>query len=127
MARKTEGNITSRRKKANSPTETAAAQPATEQTVPEVHNSEIHASEHRSNVTPINVAPVKPAAKKTQNGNVSLDKANLDEEIRRRAYELFLARKGAPGDPAADWIVAEREVRARHARPESALTATHGG
>lgn len=76
-------------------------------------------------MTPINVAPVKPVAKKTQNGNVNLDKANLDEEIRRRAYQLYLERKGAPGDPAADWIVAEREVRVRHARQDSALAATH--
>jgi DUF2934 family protein len=126
MARKTEGNIASRRKKANSPTETAAVQPATEQAVPEVRNPEISASEHRSNVTPINVAPVKPVARKTQNSNVNLDKANLDEEIRRRAYELYQEREGAPGDPAADWTVAEREVRARHARQDSALAATHG-
>jgi hypothetical protein len=126
MARKTEGTIASRRKKANSPTETAAVQPATQQIVPEVRNPEIQAAEHRNNVTPINVAPVKPVAKKTHNGNVTLDKANLDEEIRRRAYELFLARKGAPGDPAADWMIAEREVRARHARQDSALAATQG-
>jgi hypothetical protein len=126
MARKTEGTITSRRKKTNSPTEAAPVQPVTEQTVAEVRNPEIQVSEHRSNVTPINVTPVKPGAKKTQNGNVSLDKANLDEEIRRRAYELFLARKGAPGDPAADWIIAEREVRASYTRQNSALSATQG-
>jgi hypothetical protein len=126
MARKTEGTTTSRRKKANSPAETAAVQPATELNVPEVRNPEVLATEHRSNVTPINVAPVKPVARKTQNGNANLDKVNLDEEIRRRAYELFLARKGAAGDPAADWIVAEREVRARYGRHDSALAATQG-
>jgi hypothetical protein len=126
MARKTEGTTTSRRKKANSATETAVTQPAIEQSVPEVRNPEIQTSEHRNNVTPINVAPTKPVAKKAQNGNVNLDNSNLDEEIRRRAYELFLARKGAPGDPATDWMIAEREVRARHARQDSALAATHG-
>jgi hypothetical protein len=40
---------------------------------------------------------------------------NLDDEIRRRAYELYLQRNGAAGDPNRDWFVAEREVRARHA------------
>jgi hypothetical protein len=35
-----------------------------------------------------------------------------DEEIRRRAYEIFLARNGGPGDALDDWIRAERELRA---------------
>jgi len=33
------------------------------------------------------------------------------DEIRRRAYEIYLARNGAPGDPASDWLHAERELR----------------
>ncbi|MCO6436376.1 MAG: DUF2934 domain-containing protein [Phycisphaerae bacterium] len=32
------------------------------------------------------------------------------EEISRRAYEIFLGRGGAPGDPMADWLQAEREL-----------------
>jgi hypothetical protein len=46
---------------------------------------------------------------------VNTTQANLDEEIRRRAYELYLQRNGKAGDPNRDWFVAEREVRARHA------------
>jgi hypothetical protein len=42
-------------------------------------------------------------------------KQNLDEEIRRRAYELFLQRNGNGGDPNRDWLAAENEVKARHA------------
>lgn len=34
------------------------------------------------------------------------------ERIRMRAYEIFLGRKGAPGDPVTDWLQAERELRA---------------
>ncbi len=34
-----------------------------------------------------------------------------EEQIRVRAYEIYQARKGAPGDPAADWAQAERELR----------------
>lgn len=104
MARKTVGTTTPRGKKTAPGTETPAVQPAPLQVVPEL----------RKNVTPITVA-----AKKTS--------VNLDEEIRRRAYELFLERKGAAGDPALDWLNAEREVRARYGGAnQSALAASQG-
>ena len=38
----------------------------------------------------------------------------LEEEIRQRAYEIYLERNGSPGDQAQDWLIAEREVLARH-------------
>jgi hypothetical protein len=128
MARKTDGTTTPK-KKASAPGEAAAVQPAPAKVTPgvradEIRTPEVRAQEVRSNVTPINVAPVKAAAKKPQPAKV--EGANLDEDIRRLAYELFLQRNGAPGDPAADWIVAEREVRARHASKESALAASQG-
>lgn len=104
MARKTTGNGTPRSKKTTPPTEASAVQPAPLQVVPEV----------RKNVTSINVA-VKKA-------NV-----DLDEEIRQRAYELYLERKGATGDQAQDWLTAEREIRARYAgQNQSALAAGQG-
>jgi hypothetical protein len=34
-----------------------------------------------------------------------------EEDIRRRAYELYEARNGNGGDPVADWYDAERELR----------------
>lgn len=36
------------------------------------------------------------------------------EEIRRQAYELYLARGGIGGDDLSDWLEAERIVRTRH-------------
>lgn len=39
---------------------------------------------------------------------------NMDEEIRRRAYELFEQRGGAPGSEQEDWLRAESEVLARY-------------
>ncbi len=33
------------------------------------------------------------------------------EQIRQRAYEIYLARNCAPGDPVADWLQAEQELR----------------
>ncbi len=36
-----------------------------------------------------------------------------DEEIRTRAYEIYLARGGALGFELDDWLQAERELRPR--------------
>lgn len=46
--------------------------------------------------------------------------ARLEEEIRRRAYEIYLERNGSPGDEHQDWLIAEREVRARHQQQQLA-------
>jgi hypothetical protein len=39
---------------------------------------------------------------------------NLDEEIRRRAYELYQMRGPGGGGEADDWLAAEREVLQRY-------------
>jgi hypothetical protein len=41
---------------------------------------------------------------------------NLEEEIRRRAYELYLQRAGRPGNPHEDWFRAEQQVRMQMAK-----------
>ena len=33
-----------------------------------------------------------------------------DEEIRQRAYEIYLSREGGPGNELEDWLQAEREL-----------------
>jgi hypothetical protein len=35
-----------------------------------------------------------------------------DTDIARRAYQIFLARNGEPGDALADWLQAEEELKA---------------
>lgn len=35
------------------------------------------------------------------------------DRIRIRAYEIFLARNGGPGDATADWCQAERELNGK--------------
>lgn len=40
-------------------------------------------------------------------------RAVTEDEVRRRAYEIFAARAGAPGSPEEDWRMAETELRAR--------------
>jgi hypothetical protein len=78
-------------------------------------------------------APVPPPAVQgaylvSQNGkpaNVVLMDIDLEEEIRRRAYELYLQRRAAAGNENVsgdenqnlqnqDWLLAEREIRARY-------------
>jgi Protein of unknown function (DUF2934) len=44
---------------------------------------------------------------------------NLDEEIRRRAYEIYQQRGSGSGSEAEDWLTAEREIRQRY-RQQSA-------
>ncbi len=39
---------------------------------------------------------------------------NLDDEIRRRAYELFEQRNGGPGSEQEDWLRAETEILSRY-------------
>jgi hypothetical protein len=89
MARKTTGTIATTRKK--------IAQPPTEP-VPEIHTE---VREAPRNAKPANPVPF-----------------NLEEEIRRRAYELYLQRQArvgnVGGDESQDWLIAEREIRSAH-------------
>jgi Protein of unknown function (DUF2934) len=41
----------------------------------------------------------------------SANHAPSHEEIRRRAYEIYLERDGHPGDELDDWLRAERELQ----------------
>jgi hypothetical protein len=49
-----------------------------------------------------------PALAKTR--EVSLGKPARDEEIRRRAYEIYLERGEQSGRELDDWLQAEREL-----------------
>jgi len=99
MARGTTGNsATSSSKKT-----AASIQPAAVQVAPEVPK----------NGKPANLVLVDPP--------VNLE-VNLEEEIRRRAYELYLQRRGTAGNEnvngneGQDWLIAEREIRSQHGR-----------
>jgi len=49
------------------------------------------------------------------------------DSIRLRAYQFYLERGGAPGDPLADWLRAERELIAKapaRRRTTSSLSST---
>jgi hypothetical protein len=104
MARKTTGNTTTTRSKK---VETSV-QPAVVQGSAEVVNPEV-AKEVRRNG--------KPASGTTAKASASIN-VNIEEQIRVRAYELYLERRatsgGDMGDQNQDWLVAEREIRSRH-------------
>lgn len=104
MARKSTGNTTTTRSKK---VETSV-QPAVVQVAAEVVNPEV----------------VKEVCKNGKSASGTAAKApakinvNIEEQIRVRAYELYLERRatsgGDMGDQNQDWLVAEREIRSRH-------------
>ena len=64
------------------------------------------------------VADVRPEVKETKKLSSETRRnvvpINLDEEIRRRAYELYEQRGCTPGHENDDWLVAEREILTRY-------------
>lgn len=108
MARKTTGSTTAKRsKKAEIPVVRADVQVA-----PEVHTEvrtevrkDVPGNGKPAHLVPPNLVPV-----------------NLEEEIRRRAYELYLQRRATAGaengngNENQDWLIAESEIRSRYDR-----------
>jgi DUF2934 family protein len=61
----------------------------------------------KRNVTlELDTSPIQPHAEET-----SANHAPSHEEIRRRAYEIYLERDGLQGDALDDWLRAERELQ----------------
>ena len=94
MARKTTGNNNTRSKKTVPPVAIA-----TEETPSEVRKV------------------VRKNGKAAAQFATTAVPVNLEEEIRRRAYELYLQRRATAGDingdENQDWLVAEREILSR--------------
>jgi hypothetical protein len=53
---------------------------------------------------------------KKPSANVDLNPTNLEQEIRRRAYELYEERGREDGHELDDWLRAEEQVKTRQAR-----------
>lgn len=53
-------------------------------------------------------------------GNGNVDRAELEPEIRQRAYELYEQRGYTNGRAEQDWFEAEQQVLARHAKQHTA-------
>jgi hypothetical protein len=68
--------------------------------------------------TPKTLTNGKSRSKKTvvtTNGNGNSTALPLEDEIRLRAYQLYEERGCTAGDEREDWLVAERQVLAKHA------------
>jgi Protein of unknown function (DUF2934)/Zinc-binding dehydrogenase len=62
------------------------------------------------------MSPSEPGvARRKLHGKIVLQVASREDEIRARAYELFLARGAQPGREMEDWLQAERELTLSHA------------
>ncbi len=48
---------------------------------------------------------------------ISQNHLDMEDRIRRRAYELYLDRGGEPGRELEDWLKAERELLGRARQP----------
>jgi Protein of unknown function (DUF2934) len=103
MARKTTGITTTSRSKKTIVTPPSPVQAATEvlQEVPKQEAPKARNNGKGTNVFAINnVVPI-----------------NIEEQIRRRAYELYLERRATAdsgkGDENQDWLLAEREILSR--------------
>jgi len=107
MARKTTGNTVAKRgKKAEVP-----VAPVEVQVAPEI-NTDVPAEGRKGNPGNGKRANIVPG---TVPRNVPV---NMEEEIRRRAYELYLQRRatagGEYGNKDQDWLIAEREILSRY-------------
>ena len=46
----------------------------------------------------------------TKSKSPSTKKLSSQQKIAQRAYEIYLERNGAPGNPLEDWVRAEHEI-----------------
>jgi hypothetical protein len=67
--------------------------------------------------TPVLAPAIKETRKPLTEVRRSVVPINLEEEIRRRAYQLYEARGCMPGHENDDWLVAEREILTRYSNP----------
>ena len=55
-------------------------------------------------------SPLATSTQAAEMPEASVGNAARDEDIRRRAYEIYLARGEQPGRDLDDWLQAEREL-----------------
>jgi Protein of unknown function (DUF2934) len=128
MARKTTGNgvTTTRGKKTETPLQAVEMQRGSDVSAEVLNVSKNEGLKEVRNGKPIN-SPVPINQNSINQNSVNQNSRNeaanqnsasssLEEEIRHRAYELYLERRangGDAGDPHQDWLTAEREILSR--------------
>src|SRR5258708_23615136 len=73
---------------------------------PRREDSRMKSKGKRNETLKHDASPIQPHAEDT-----SANHAPSHEEIRSRAYEIYLERDGHPGDELDDWLRAERELQ----------------
>ena len=127
MARKTTANgVTTRSRRTETPLQPVEMQGAPEVSseisneVPrEVRNGKLAApvpiNQSAMNQSSINQNSIHQNSVNQKSANPG-SSADVEEEIRNRAYELYQQRRangGDAGDPRQDWLTAEREILSR--------------
>ena len=57
------------------------------------------------------ISEIRATSSQVETGGVSVVNSTREEEIRRRAYEIYLERGEQPGRELDDWFQAERELK----------------
>ena len=57
---------------------------------------------------------VKKTKKVAEESTIPITPEKLEEEIRKRAREIFLERGDASGDALTDWLKAEKEIKKKY-------------
>jgi hypothetical protein len=55
-------------------------------------------------------ASARPGTSRPKPTEIDLTVTNLEEQVRKRAYELYLERGGQGGSDRDDWLKAEAEI-----------------
>jgi Protein of unknown function (DUF2934) len=119
MARKTTGNdAITRSKRTDTPLQPVGIEGVSKGSA-EVSNAvplEVRNGKPVNSPVPINQNSINQNSLNQTAANQGPVSPNLEEEIRHRAYELYLERRangGDAGSPHHDWLTAEREILSR--------------
>jgi hypothetical protein len=114
----------------NASTNKDQTNPSTPASVPDVRGNVQGNVQAKGPAVAAETAPTRPEVKEVAEPRKRLEVVktesrrvvpiNLEDEIRRRAYELYQQRGGRSGSEAEDWLSAEREVRQRYHQQQSA-------
>jgi hypothetical protein len=121
MARKTKETTTSSRSKKTQVPDPPAVMQVTPEVRPEIH-AQVPRDEFRKDVPKIGLSTRTStgtsAGPSANYAPINLASQSIEEQIRLRAYELYLQRRATAGagsgDENQDWLIAEREIRSRH-------------
>ena len=58
----------------------------------------------------INSTAIHDGSSARESTQETMRRHSIDEDTRQRAHEIYLSRKGVPGNELDDWLRAEREI-----------------